>query len=368
MTDTQAAQVADDRDAAPDWTPRLDGVTLDRFYPGWRPGSPLVLAPDTALLPLRHAASGAQALWFLGREGAYQASELTALPPDAYAALFTCLDYIFGPLVQFSLTAAQPHPPADLDQSLAALPEPLLLPLTLSWAQRGMGAITMHPVIASDAAPVSDAAPAYHGTDGAAFPAPAVAALLAHALAHAADNTARAPDGSTPLVTASPFGDGILSSQEQMRVGTFTIDRFVDPRRATVFYVAVNAPDGLPPYASVYFPMARLIVSDDPLAPLLPGMVLTWFVRTPDHAARLNAAAAFDPAAFGLGRTSSLGEATTREEAPAPGAPHDAWLPEVARLDAPPPDPTLAGARESAEDGPGGLLGRMRGWLRRGRD
>jgi len=331
----------------------LHGVPVGAFYPGWTAAGDAVRLSDAVwLLPLTEPGTGRHAQWFLGAQGQYLGSHLGRLPPEARAATMLALDYILGPVAQFSLVAPLPDYPAP-DPVLSRLNLEIVLHCALVWAQEGLGRID---IVRPEPTSQDEAARRYVGAAAPDFAAAAIDALLHHVVAHHTATTGPARE----MLIASPFGDGILRSQVIMSVGAATIHRFADPRRDAVFYLSAMAKADGTIVPGFYCPVARLIVSADPYAALVPGTILAWYALNPDHAAALRVQKPFRPEDFGIGQASALGAPSdialnvpdTTHDMPA-GASGD-WLP--------PPGDTVP---VDDDDDRASLVSRVRGWFSR---
>jgi len=339
-------------------TPHLHDAPVTALYPDWVMSGPARrLSGAVWIQPLVRTDTGQVAHWFLDADGTYRGSHIASVAPDVRAAIMTGLDYILGPIAQFSLVMPMPdYPPPDSVLSHLGLPS--VLQLTLAWAPNALGAITVVPPQPPAADPEATR-PDYSGEDGLTFSANAIDALLGHAAAHHATGL-HAP---REMLIASPFGDGIVRTQAIMTVGRTVFHRFFDPRRNTVFYLSVMvAADGTI-QSGFYCPLARLIISSDPFAGLLPGVILAWYALNTDHPEMLRAQQPFRPEDFGIGQTSALGVDVTEPghseemQAPAVAASGGDWLPVA-------PEPS-ENAPAATESDPAPLLGRFRNWFSR---
>lgn len=108
---------------------------------------------------------------------------------------------------------------------------------------------------------------------------------------------------SGPLIVSSPFTALPLLAQITFQTGPLSISRFQDGN--TVFYLIWN--ENLPALRpSFYYPDGPLLISDDPGAAVIPGLILSWYARHPEHAALIREARPFMAEDFGVGQASGL--------------------------------------------------------------
>ena len=266
--------------------PLLDGVKLDGFpveqlYPGWSPSSRDVVADDFSVVVFKEDATGKQACWWLEGDD-YRASHILTLDESVRKRLLVAMDGVFWPLATGVLGA--PLPP-QVGPSCETLPEIAVNELSGSW----IGGFAPHTLLL----------PSGHADSGEALPCPngrqigenRITALLA------------AQRGHGPLIVSSPFTALPLLAQITFQMGSSSVSRFQDAD--TVFYLIWNkALPALRP--SFYYPDAPMLISDDPAAAMIPGLILGWYARHPEHASLIQEARPFRAEDFGVGQASGF--------------------------------------------------------------
>ncbi|MBF0888965.1 MULTISPECIES: hypothetical protein [Gluconobacter] len=283
--------------------PLLDGVKLDGFpveqlYPGWSPSSRDVVADDFSVVVFKEDATGKQACWWLEGDD-YCASHVLTLDEAARKRLLVAMDRVFWPLATGVLGA--PLPP-QASPSCETLPEIAVNELSGSW----IGGFAPHTLLL----------PSGHADSGEALSCPngrqiaenRLTALLA------------AQRGQGPLIVSSPFTALPLLAQITFQVQSLSVSRFQDAD--TVFYLIWNkAFPALRP--SFYYPDAPMLISDDPGAAMIPGLILGWYARHPEHVSLIRDARPFRAEDFGVGQASGF-RSTPPEETPPPSPPEKA--------------------------------------------
>ncbi|WP_024717031.1 hypothetical protein [Gluconobacter oxydans] len=191
--------------------------------------------------------------------------------------------------------------------------------------------------------------PSGHADSGEALPCPngrkiganRITALLA------------AQRGNGPLIVSSPFTALPLLAQITFETGPLSVSRFQEAD--TVFYLIWN--NVLPALRpSFYYPDAPLLISDDPGGAMIPGMILSWYARHPEHAALIREARPFRAEDFGVGQASGLRPKPSDENSPPPpAAPAPSPLPVEQPASATPPHASRQGLKSRLKS----LFGRL---------
>ncbi|MFT8716886.1 hypothetical protein [Gluconobacter potus] len=271
---------------------KLDGFPVEQLYPGWAPLSRAPVVDDFSVVVFTEASTSRQACWWLEGEN-YRASHVLALDPSLRKRLLTAMDPVFWPLASGVL--GSPLPDQTGPSSCDSLPEIAMNELAGSWLE--------------GYAPHTLLLPSGHADSGEALPCPngrkiganRITALLA------------AQRGNGPLIVSSPFTALPLLAQITFQTGPLSVSRFQEAD--TVFYLIWN--DALPALRpSFYYPDAPLLISDDPGGAMIPGMILSWYARHPEHAALIREARPFRAEDFGVGQASGLPPKPVDENSP----------------------------------------------------
>lgn len=272
---------------------KLDGFPVEQLYPGWAPLSRAPVSGNFSVVVFAEENTGRQACWWLEDEN-YSASHVLALDPAVRRNLLTAMDPVFWPLATGVLGAPLPE---QTGPSCENLPEIAVNELSGSWL--------------SGFAPHTLLLPSGHADSGEALQCPngrqigenRVAALLA---------TQR---GNGPLIVSSPFTALPLLVQITFRTGPLSVNRFQDAD--TVFYLIWN--EDLPALRpSFYYPAAPLLISDDPGGATIPGLILSWYARHPEHVSLIREARPFRAEDFGVGHAAGLRPKLPEENPPVP--------------------------------------------------
>ncbi|MBF0859217.1 hypothetical protein HKD24_08300 [Gluconobacter sp. LMG 31484] len=273
---------------------KLDGFPVEQLYPGWVPVSRIPVVNDFSVVVFGEDSSGRQACWWLEGEN-YSASHILALHESVRRRLLTAMDYVFWPLATGVLGAPLPE---QAPVSCEHLPEIAVNEMSGPWLE--------------GYAPHTLLLPSGHADSGEALSCPngrqigenRITALLS------------AQRGSGPLIVSSPFTALPLLAQITFQTGPLSVSRFQDGD--TVFYLIWN--ENLPALrSSFYYPDGPLLISDDPGAAIIPGLILGWYARHPEHAALIREARPFKAEDFGLGQASGLRQKEPAENTPASG-------------------------------------------------
>lgn len=258
---------------------KLDGFPVEHLYPGWVPVSRTPVVDDFSVVVFSESSSGREACWWLEGEN-YSASHILALGQPVRRRLLTDMDPVFWPLATGVLGSPLPDQSGPFCENL---PEIAVNELSGSWLE--------------GYAPHTLLLPSGHADSWEALPCPngrqigenRITALLA---------TQR---GSGPLIVSSPFTALPLLAQITFQTGPLNVSRFQDGD--TVFYLIWN--ENFPALRpSFYYPDAPLLISDDPGAAMIPGLILGWYARHPEHAALIREARPFRAEDFGVGQAS----------------------------------------------------------------
>ncbi|GBR44351.1 hypothetical protein [Neokomagataea thailandica] len=269
-------------------TPSLSNITLQgeavtQLYPGWDMTSRHDVAAGLSVVLFTETQSNREACWWL-LSGAYQSSHALTLPAEAQQTLLTALEPLFRPLSDGVLSGS-PH--ADATFFRRDLPIAALRELASVWLDQH-AEHTVH--IPSGHA---DNGEALTCPNGDLIPEGRVSTLLQTRL------------NAGALILTSPFSGAPLRAQISLDLISHTAYRFHDTDDGRVFYLIwpVNETSERP---SFYYPRGRLLISDSPLAALLPDWILAWFAQNPDHSAAIAQARPFLAEDFGVGRASTV--------------------------------------------------------------
>ncbi len=310
---------------------KLDGFPVEQLYPGWVPLSRDAVAEDFSVVVFSEESTSRQACWWLEGEN-YSASHILALDPSVRQRLLTAMDPVFWPLATGVLSAPLPD---QTGPSRENLPEIAMNELSGSWLE--------------GYAPHTLLLPSGHADSGEALTCPngrkigenRITALLA------------AQRGNGPLIVSSPFTALPLLAQITFQTGPMSVSRFQDGD--TVFYLIWNTTlPALRP--SFYYPDAPLLISDDPGAAMIPGSILSWYARHPEHASVIREARPFRAEDFGVGQASGRHSKPSDENATSPSvasAPSPAPVKQPAS--APPPQASRQGLKSRLRS----LFGRL---------
>ncbi|MBS1103471.1 hypothetical protein JK202_10655 [Gluconobacter sp. Dm-62] len=270
---------------------KLDGFPVEQLYQGWIPLSRTPVTDDFSVVVFTEEDTGRQACWWLEGEH-YSASHVLTLDPSVRRRLLKGMDPVFWPVATGVLGAVLPEQEFPSCQDL---PEIAVNELSGSWLEGH----APHTLLLSSGH--ADSGEALLCANGRQIGENRIAALLA------------AKRGSGPLIVASPFTALPLLPQITFQTNSLSVSRFQDIE--TVFYLIWN--DNLPELRpSFYYPDAPLLISDDPGAAIIPGLILSWYARHPEHAALIREARPFMAEDFGVGQASGVRPKLSDEETP----------------------------------------------------
>nr|WP_294916022.1 hypothetical protein [uncultured Neokomagataea sp.] len=275
----------------------LNGEAVTQLYPGWEVTSRHYIADGFSVVLFTESASGREACWWLSAD-TYRSSHALALPADEQHALLNALEPLFQPLTDGVLSGA-PNPNASLFRD--DLPITALRELASVWLDQHTDHLVHIP------SGHADSGEALTCPNGDVIPKGRITTLL------------QTRPNADALVLTSPFSGAPLRAQIPLDLISHTAYRFHDPEAGQIFYL-IWPTDVTTERPSFYYPQGRLLISDSPLAALLPDWILTWFAQNPDHSTAIAQARPFLAADFGVGRASTTRFQPQATQTPTPQA------------------------------------------------
>lgn len=264
---------------------RVDGIRLDRLYPGWRLEAHVCLSDNISAVVFVEEKSGRHATWFLNSRYDYCGSHIEFLRKLNTDDVLDTIAYAFKALYRTSLTRKPSR--IVVGDEISAMPEFLSLHLSLAWSARNITNISVATKV--DIAEKAKTRPELLGR------------WRMSTLARLLDTRITAET----LIILSPYDDKPLRSQLSFIVDDLLIHRFYDDDADAAFYLVWKRA-GLSDAPSIYSPETGLVISELEFPALIPAKILAWMLINPSHVQVIEHAQRFDPESFGLGRTSDL--------------------------------------------------------------
>ncbi|QDH16770.1 hypothetical protein [Swingsia samuiensis] len=294
----------------------LDASPVTELYPDWEPKSRHPVVDHFEAIVFEETASHRQACWWL-ENNRYIGSHIIVLPKETQNRLLVSMDKFFWAIAEGILKGNTN--PEEKRFFSDETPQIVSRELAATWLHRH----APHTVFV-DIKNI-DNSKSFTCPDGKVLVEGRLPALFA---------SKRFSLGSN-LVVSSPFSAMPLRSQIEMKLdSTITAYRFYDDMEDVVFYLLWDESEPNQP-PSFYYPQGPLLISEPDIGPLLPGWILEWYNRHPEHENLIETARPFLPEDYGVGRASSMRLRQPTPQESKPNHPQDA-----SNSSEPPPQPS----------------------------